>query len=205
MNLQVNSVVPVQIFVAVALALASAVCYSAAAVLQHREVSVHVAGGLDLVARLARRRGWWAAVATTVIGAVLHLAALGTGPLLLVQPLGVTALVFALLIGARVDRTSVDRTAWLGAGCVVLGLPAVLLPTIPRQTWCSSTGGDGSSHRVTPAGCWNVTRSRTGAPSTPMRSATRTLRTCSKAGPISGQCRSCSATPISRRPRSTPT
>jgi drug/metabolite transporter (DMT)-like permease len=65
---------------------------------------------------------------------VLHLAALGTGPLLLVQPLGVTALVFALLIGARVDRTSVDRTAWLGAGCVVLGLPAVLLPTIPRQT-----------------------------------------------------------------------
>jgi drug/metabolite transporter (DMT)-like permease len=133
-NLQVNSVVLVQIFVAVALALASAVCYSAAAVLQHREVSVHLAGGLDLVARLVRRRGWWAAGAATGIGAVLHLAALGTGPLLLVQPLGVTALVFALLIDARMDRTPVDRTAWLGAGCVVLGLPAVLLPVIPRHT-----------------------------------------------------------------------
>ena len=45
----------------------------------------------------------------------------------------------------------------------------------------------------------------TAAPSIPTRSGTRTLRTCSRAAPTCGQCKSSSATPISRRPRSTPT
>jgi drug/metabolite transporter (DMT)-like permease len=131
-NLHVSSVVFVQILLAVALALASAVCYSASAVLQHREVAAHQSSGLHLVARLVRRRGWWIAIAATVLGALLHLAALGTGALLLVQPLGVTALVFALLIDARMNRTTVDGTTWLGAACIVLGLPAVL-SAIPRH------------------------------------------------------------------------
>jgi hypothetical protein len=88
--------------------------------------------GLDLLAGLIRRRRWWAAVAASVVGAVLHVAALGAGPLVLVQPLGVCTLVFALLIGTRTGGTPVLRRPVLGAGCVVVGLPMVL-SLIPRH------------------------------------------------------------------------
>lgn len=120
------SVGGMQILLAVALALVSALCYAAAAVLQQREASIHVAGGLDLIGRLARRRGWWAAMAATGLGAAIHLAALGLGSLVLVQPLGIAALVFALLASAWTGGQHVGRTAWLGAACVLVGLPLVL-------------------------------------------------------------------------------
>jgi drug/metabolite transporter (DMT)-like permease len=122
----------VQNLVAVVLALVSAVCYAAAAVLQHREASLQASGGLRLVARLVRRRGWWTAIAATLTGALLHLAALGAGPLVLVQPLGVTALVFGLVIQERLGGGRAPRRAWAGAACVVLGLPAVL-SALPRH------------------------------------------------------------------------
>jgi len=61
-----------------------------------------------------------------VVGAALHVAALGAGPLVLVQPLGVSTLVFALLIGARTGATPITRRSAVGAGCVVVGLPLVL-------------------------------------------------------------------------------
>ena len=121
-----------QLIWAVALALASAVCYAVSAVIQHREASRSAAYGLDLLAGLIRRRRWWAALAASVGGAVLHVAALGAGPLVLVQPLGVSTLVFVLLIGARTGATPMSRRSVLGAGCVVVGLPMVLL-LIPRH------------------------------------------------------------------------
>lgn len=111
---------------AVALALASAVCYALSAVLQEREASRQQAGGLVLVARLARRRGWWAAIGATGVGALLHLGAVGAGPLVVVQPIGVSTLVIALLIGSWLGRRRVAPRSWAGAACVITGLPAVL-------------------------------------------------------------------------------
>ncbi|GAA1861979.1 hypothetical protein GCM10009836_47810 [Pseudonocardia ailaonensis] len=112
---------------AICLALASALFYAISAVLQEREASKQEdAGGLALLGRLARRRGWWAAVLATLVGASLHLCALAAGPLVVVQPLGVSCLAIALVIGSRVHRTPVGRRSWIGAACVVLGLPAVL-------------------------------------------------------------------------------
>jgi drug/metabolite transporter (DMT)-like permease len=119
---------------AVVLALASAACYALSAVLQHHEASRQPETGVaTLMIALMRRRGWWAAQTATITGALLHLAALGAGPLALVQPIGVTALALALPVGARIGRTQVTRRAWVGALCVVLGLPAVLtaLPARP--------------------------------------------------------------------------
>jgi drug/metabolite transporter (DMT)-like permease len=134
---------------AVALALASAVCYALSAVLQEREASRQRAGGLALVARLARRRGWWAALAATVVGALLHLAAVGAGPLVVVQPIGVSTLVIALLIGSRLGRRRVPARSWAGAACVVAGLPAVLA-AVPRDALRAGNPGGGA------AGYWAV-------------------------------------------------
>ncbi|TWF79507.1 hypothetical protein FHX44_115440 [Pseudonocardia hierapolitana] len=112
--------------IAVVLAVASAICYALSAVLQEREASRQQAGGLALVARLVRRRGWWAALTATIVGALFHLGAVGAGPLVVVQPIGVSTLVIALLMGSRLGREPVPARSWAGAACVVSGLPAVL-------------------------------------------------------------------------------
>ena len=78
-------------------------------------------------------------------------------------------------------------------------------PTSPTDAVFLNRRGRRCSRRGTPAGSSSGIRCPTGARSTRMRSATPTLRTCSKAEPTSGQCRSSSATPISPPPRSTPT
>lgn len=111
---------------AVVLALASAACYAVSAAIQHREASRQTGDGAALLTGLLRRRMWWTAQACTLIGALVHLGALGAGPLVLVQPVGVMALVLALPLGARFGGVRVSRRAWAGAGAVVLGLPAVL-------------------------------------------------------------------------------
>lgn len=115
---------------AIGVALASAGCYAVAAVLQQREASRHESdaevGGLALFGRLVRRPRWWVAVSATVVGALLHLLALSFGPLTLVQPLGVSALVLALPLGAWLVGRTVTRAEWAAAGAVALGLLAIL-------------------------------------------------------------------------------
>jgi drug/metabolite transporter (DMT)-like permease len=116
--------------VAIGVALASAGCYAVAAVLQQRAGSRHKSdaeiGGLALFGRLVRRPRWWVAVSATGIGALLHLVALRFGPLTLVQPLGVSALVLALPLGAWLVGRTVTRGEWAAAGGVALGLLAIL-------------------------------------------------------------------------------
>ena len=86
------------------LAVASTGCYAASAVLQEREAGRQDAGGAALLRGLVRRPWWWLAVAATVAGAVLHVAALASGPLSLVQPFGVLTLVLALPPGRVLDK-----------------------------------------------------------------------------------------------------
>ena len=72
------------------------------------------------------RAGGWR-VTSTLSGAALHVVALRFGPLTLVQPLGVSALVMALPLGAWfAGQRRVLRAEWAAAGAVVLGLLAVL-------------------------------------------------------------------------------
>lgn len=134
---------------AIAIALLSAGCYALAAVLQQREASRHDLGGLSLITRLLGRRAWWGAVAATVTGAALHVVALRYGPLTLVQPLGVSALVMALPLGAWFARRRVSRGEWGAAAAVVVGLMAVLTlaphhvppPAISMQKLGAAIGG----------------------------------------------------------------
>lgn len=112
--------------IAIGIALTSAVCYALAAVLQQREASRHDKHGLALILDLLRRPRWWLAVASTTAGASLHVVALKFGPLTLVQPLGVSALVMALPLGAWFGQRQVSRAEWGAAAAVVAGLLAVL-------------------------------------------------------------------------------
>jgi drug/metabolite transporter (DMT)-like permease len=133
---------------AIGIALVSAVCYAIAAVLQQREASRHDKHGLELIFDLLRRPRWWLAVSSTLAGASLHVVALHFGPLTLVQPLGVSALVLALPLGAWFGQRKVLRAEWAAAGAVVLGLLAVLTlaprhvppPTVPPMALVIAIG-----------------------------------------------------------------
>lgn len=135
--------------IAIAVALLSAVCYALAAVLQQQEASRHDQHGVALILDLLRRPRWWAAVSSTLAGATLHVVALRFGPLTLVQPLGVSALVMALPLGAWFAQKQVSRAEWGAAVAVVLGLLAVLTlaphhvppPAVAPEQLLAAVGG----------------------------------------------------------------
>lgn len=61
---------------------------------------------------LLHRRAWWAGTAAAVTGYVFQAVALAFGSLLLVAPLMVSALLFALPLSARISRRRVTRAEW---------------------------------------------------------------------------------------------
>ncbi|MES4904001.1 MULTISPECIES: DMT family transporter [unclassified Streptomyces] len=106
----------------VLLALASAVCYAAGAILQE-----HVAATTPPRPYAALRRGrWWTAVVLNGTGAVLHVLALAYGPLSVVQPLGALTIVFALPMAAVFVRRPVGAAGWRGALLATAGLAGLL-------------------------------------------------------------------------------
>lgn len=112
---------------AVVAALGAAVCYAVAAAVQQHEASQSSAGsGLSLLVRLVRRPRWLAGVAATVVGAVLHVISLRLGPLALVQPVGVTGLLFALPLGAALHGRRLHRRDLAAAAAVIAGLIGLL-------------------------------------------------------------------------------
>ena len=122
---------------AVVLALAGAVAFAVATVAQHRTAADTAAnGGGRWLVRLARRPAWLAAQAAGGLGVLLHAAALRNGPVSLVQPLLASGLVFALALGAWVDRRRPgrprpSRAQWLAAVAVAVGLTTFLLSARP--------------------------------------------------------------------------
>lgn len=88
---------------AVALALLAALLLAVGSVAQRRAAALvpdHEARGLALLRRLVRSPTWWAGSAGDVGGFAVQAAALGVGSLLLVGPLLVTTLLFALPLEA---------------------------------------------------------------------------------------------------------
>ena len=80
---------------------------------------------------LLRRKLWWAGTVAAVAGFVFQALALGYGSLLLVQPVLVSALLFALPLSARLAHRKVGRSQWVwallltGALTVFVGLARV--------------------------------------------------------------------------------
>lgn len=115
--------------VAVLAALMSAVCFGVASVAQQYAASKAPAGEslrLGLLLDLARRPLWLAGMALTIVSFVMQGVALAFGPLVLVQPVAATDLVFALPLVAwrRQERLTVPE--WTGIVCTAGGVAAFL-------------------------------------------------------------------------------
>jgi len=120
----------------VASALGAAMLYAVAAVLQQRAASaapVERSLRLGLLAYLVARPMWLLGAAADVAAFGLQFWALDHGSLVLVQPLLVSGLLFALPLGAFLSRSALRPADWLGAALVVTGLSVFLIVANPDR------------------------------------------------------------------------
>lgn len=85
-----------------------------------------------MLATLLRRPLWWAGTAAAVAGFVFQALALDNGSLIVVAPLLVSALLFALPLSARLAHRRVSRRAWLWAVLLTMSLATFILLAHPR-------------------------------------------------------------------------
>ena len=121
---------------AVLLALLAAVFLAIGIVVRQRatmDVAPEHSVSAVMVLTLLRRPLWWAGTAAAVTGFCFQAFALVFGSLLLVQPILVSALLFALPLSARLADRRVTRGEWLWASLLTVALAVfvVLAKTRP--------------------------------------------------------------------------
>jgi drug/metabolite transporter (DMT)-like permease len=116
--------------VAALLALVAAFLFAMASVLQQRAAATvpdEDALKASLITRLARQPMWLAGFGLDAAGYLTQAVALGFGTLIVVQPLLVTMLLFALPLGARFAGRRLARPDWMWAAVLTIGLAAFLV------------------------------------------------------------------------------
>ncbi|WP_245966815.1 DMT family transporter [Sphaerisporangium album] len=111
----------------VSIALVGALGYAGGAAIQQYEA---VRGGATL--KLVKRPRWWIGGAIGFVGAALHALALSFAPLVLIQPVSVTTLVFAVPLAAVLHGRRPHRAEVLGSVAVSVGLLGIML-LIPQS------------------------------------------------------------------------
>src|SRR3954454_2469316 len=117
-------------------AIGSAMLYALAAVCQQRAASAQPMERslrLSLLIHLLARPLWVGGLACDIGGFLLQFWALDHGSLVLVQPLLVSGLLFALPLGAVLSHKRMRRSDWLGAALVVIGLSVFLIVAQPDR------------------------------------------------------------------------
>lgn len=120
--------------VAIGGALASACCFAISSVLQHRGAAEAPDGRglhLGLLAHLMARPMWLLGMLAAVGTLVLQVVALASGPLILVQPLLATGLLFALPVSVLLESRRPSLIEWSWAALLVVGLATFLLAAGP--------------------------------------------------------------------------
>jgi hypothetical protein len=134
----------------IAIALLGGVFLALGAQFQHRGVEVveekHGSGhkaGLSIPQLLRLVRSPWWALGTVLLGLAIlcQLTSLGFAPLIVVQPLGVVALVITAVVNARVSKTKLTRFAIRAIGFCVVGIAifVTVAAFVARETVINGT------------------------------------------------------------------
>ena len=78
--------------------------------------------GLSEIVTLLRTRVWLFGLLLVALGACIHLTAVYLAPITVVQPIGILAVIWSVLIAARLNHTTPTRTMWLAVTCSVVGI-----------------------------------------------------------------------------------
>jgi drug/metabolite transporter (DMT)-like permease len=122
--------------VAAGAALAAALCFAVSSVCQHHAASRTPSGAglrLGLLGRLLARPVWILGAVAGAGGVIFQVLALKWGLLLVVQPLLVTGLLFALPATMLVQRARPSLPEWLWAALLAAGLALFLLAARPHD------------------------------------------------------------------------
>lgn len=117
---------------AVVCAFLAALLFAVSAVAQQR-AAAEVPAGDALLAQLARNPRWWAGIIGDAGGFGFQIVALALGSVLVVQPILVTALVFALPLAARYSRRPVSPSMWAHALALSAALACFLIVGDPTE------------------------------------------------------------------------
>ena len=140
-------------------AIGSALMYALASVLQQRGAASQPPESsmrIGLLTRLLRSPGWLLGLGCDVAGYVLQFEALGHGPMVVVQPLLVCGLLFALPLGAAWSGRALSRGDWMAALAVCAGLAVFLTVASPEKgrsdvssaVWAALLSGTGAVSAV---------------------------------------------------------
>jgi drug/metabolite transporter (DMT)-like permease len=124
------------------LALVAALLFAIATVLQQKgamQLPDEEALRAGFLLRLARKPVWLAGLLADGLGYAAQAAALGVGRLILVQPLLIASVVFALPLGVRLTGQRIGRLEILGAIAVVVGLVAFTIVSNPSEGKADAT------------------------------------------------------------------
>jgi drug/metabolite transporter (DMT)-like permease len=113
----------------VVLALVAGFLFALGLVLQEKAASTLPAEavGAGFLVRLAHQPVWLLGLAAQGLGFVAQAIALGIGSLVLVQPLLISSIVFALPLGWLIEHRRIARNELIGAAAVTVGLGTLLL------------------------------------------------------------------------------
>jgi hypothetical protein len=159
----------------IVLAVLAALVFALGTVLLQKAGMAEPEGGTSagLLLRLARRPVWLAGIAASGVGFALQAVALSIGRLAVVQPVLVSAVVFALPFGAKLTGQRVHRIDVVAALLVTAALIAFLTITNP------SGGRDDA-----PLGEWLITGGVIAAVVVPLVLASLRLRPSAKAATL---------------------
>ena len=85
------------------------------------------------LAQLARRPRWLFGMGADVAGYVFEALALGSGTLVIVEPILATSLLLSLFLGATINRRHVDREGWTAAVVLAIGVSVFLFIVAPTR------------------------------------------------------------------------
>ena len=118
------------------LALLASLCAAVGIVIRQRatrEVPAEQGMSTAIVATLFRKPSWWAGTMAAMAGYACQALALSKGSLLLVQPLLMSSLLFALPISARLSHRRLTAGEWVWALALTVGLAVFVLVGQPRE------------------------------------------------------------------------
>jgi drug/metabolite transporter (DMT)-like permease len=124
-----------QTLLVVVLALGAALCIAVGTVVRQRTaavVPVEDTGVLGPITQLVKQPVWWVGTVVGIGGYGLQAAALGLGSLLLVQPLLVLSLLFALPLGARFAHRTIAAKEWLWAAALTASVAVLVVVGDPK-------------------------------------------------------------------------
>jgi hypothetical protein len=145
---------------AVLLAIIASISFASGASAQHLGIDKALVGEVDRkltlprLVKMVRTPVWLLGLGLIALGAGMHLVALAMAPITVIQPLGILAVGWSVLIAARIKGKPPERKIWFAVGVSVVGIVGFTILSTTYTT--EATAISLASMLWTSAGIWSL-------------------------------------------------